>query len=872
VAPAIPSTPTFTLYAAGGTVPPQCQGSWVVRLTVTDDDTPSARTSTGETSVIIGNCATGICINAPTLAAPYITASWDTTSVTVHYHIDSVLYDDPAFAYGMYPRLDILPVGGGAPIYSSVDFNVDPASRGGLLAFHWNGYSSSGTYPPTGQYTVRLTLMDGSLTPRFQSIEPSALQTETVTVAVRPSSDRLVRHQSLEDGSAQANFEYDVTGALGVDAIQWRVRNTAGHVVTSGNGPAVASGPLPWNGRAGAALQAPADFTFEVEAFRGGRSLGVSARHAFTVYRLRLRPVGGAAVPATGLLAYVNADDDNANGVSDLTEVAASENDLVELELSAEPATLSGTLQLKTPTAPAALKVWSTAAKGAEHVLPRSWSRPADALPARLFLEATRAAAAQLQLEFTPTASAARAPETLKLNLAHVEVMQDTNDDHAVGGGDMALYTLRIGRWDNAYDGAFNLHNVADPASFVEQDPSRFYVRIHDPAANQDPAVAEVLRPQLGTLDAGGAAHDDLTELVLRETGPDTGVFLSRSQLLSSEDLEGVLAGDTDDGFAVHDGAAGVVADNAAGDRTHKANIDGKVRLAYTGTGGAGAMNRDVPLCLNARRKLDLRVVIFREPFQDIGYDHDANPGTAHTGAGNNIFNFHDANGNGVHDAGERSEPYVDLSTGGGAMRRGEVLGVANGRGQVVSHAHALSQVRRATEAWAPACIKAQLLGAIQVADAPKRGGVDILEDAQIVTDGAVDEVTPIFTALGPSMTADTVTAVFAAPIVYFATHANALALPPFAQLAGQGEKTFTVLASNLSLEYRTLAHELGHLMLNNGDSPNLQTVFYPALSTHRDNLVNRYRRITHATGTTARTVRPAGDLNAPGNSFLKPF
>jgi hypothetical protein len=54
------------------------------------------------------------------------------------------------------------------------------------------------------------------------------------------------------------------------------------------------------------------------------------------------------------------------------------------------------------------------------------------------------------------------------------------------------------------------------------------------------------------------------------------------------------------------------------------------------------------------------------EPFVDAGFDHDGNPATPSVNPTFGAFDFDDANGNDLHDAGERSEPFTDRNGNGG--------------------------------------------------------------------------------------------------------------------------------------------------------------------------------------------------------------
>jgi hypothetical protein len=284
-APALPSggsASAVTLYTTGTSVPSVCQGVWTLRLTVTDDDTPSA-TGTAETQVIIGNCPQPVCIDSPTAVLPKYLESFQGSNVSIVYHIDSAIYDDPSFLFGMYVRLDILEHGNTTvPVFMSIDPAVLPVSKGGILGFNWNGFTTSGVRPSGSKFDVRVSLLDPNLgTPVFVATESAAIRIETVDVAVLPSSSSYV----FPGGMVQAQFEYRVSGALGIGEIRWRVRNSAGSVVTENAGQSNATGVIEWDGIVSGVAVPPGNYTVEVEAYRSGKSLGVSQRHAFVVLR-----------------------------------------------------------------------------------------------------------------------------------------------------------------------------------------------------------------------------------------------------------------------------------------------------------------------------------------------------------------------------------------------------------------------------------------------------------------------------------------------------------------------------------------------------------------------------------------------------------
>ncbi len=130
-----------------------------------------------------------------------------------------------------------------------------------------------------------------------------------------------------------------------------------------------------------------------------------------------------------------------------------------------------------------------------------------------------------------------------------------------------------------------------------------------------------------------GAAliDDDLTDITLVETGVNTGEFVSRSQLLTSHDLQVNDDANADDEFKAHDGSIGVIDDDLVGDRTHRGEIDGAMRLQYQPGALPSLTTWDVPVCRRSpdeRRRLEIRVTVFNEPFNDIGFDHDGVPAT----------------------------------------------------------------------------------------------------------------------------------------------------------------------------------------------------------------------------------------------------
>jgi hypothetical protein len=103
------------------------------------------------------------------------------------------------------------------------------------------------------------------------------------------------------------------------------------------------------------------------------------------------------------------------------------------------------------------------------------------------------------------------------------------------------------------------------------------------------------------------------------------------------------------------------VADDVMNDRTHKATLDGSLRLVYWNANFPEDIAREYPVCQrdpDERRVLNVQVCILMEPWSDVGY------GPRARGAGNGVFDYQDLDHNGRHDAGEPCEPFIDISAG----------------------------------------------------------------------------------------------------------------------------------------------------------------------------------------------------------------
>lgn len=313
--------------------------------------------------------------------------------------------------------------------------------------------------------------------------------------------------------------------------------------------------------------------------------------------------------------------------------------------------------------------------------------------------------------------AAASDTKVVKFTLAGVnlEFVRDAPPVNVVDASDPAIVFADIGHWgaDNGtgldgYDAGNSVRNGLAPAdNFIDGDPDRFYLRILDAGANTNAGTPQQITASISTLLQNNSVDDNATNIRLDETGPDTGLFVSKALLLTGPDVpfeaftdsngncshngaeaftdsNGNGSYDTDnpdDDFPVHDGFTGTVCDDAPNDRTHRATVDGSMKTVYTTSAGA-VLNSTIPVCERApeaRRVLNMVVHIFREPWEDVGFgpDPDGAGPLNPPGAGNASFDWNDTTGPNVgsHDAGEASEPFIDISSGAVVFARGEAGG-----------------------------------------------------------------------------------------------------------------------------------------------------------------------------------------------------
>ena len=824
---------TFTPLHRGDPIGVACLGRWTARLTVTDDD-PTPASASIDWVFVLGNCAGAICVDWPTTGHPATVNSWENRDVAIYYWIDYVLHSESAVGA---TRIEILPHGSTTAAYVGYDAGPGSSLPGTLLSFNWNGRTNGRRLDAGGDYDLRLTLLDRYGAPvGSPTLQPNAIRMETVEVTVTPESDLYIRHHALEDGSVTAHFGYRIDGATSVDAVRWVIRNALGSRVRSVES-GTAGGAIAWDGRDdGGRVQPPGTYSLAVEAYRGGHRLAASAGYTFHLYRVGARAVSGLVPPPGGLPILVNDDDDDHDGVGDLHQSAPGENDLVAVEITVVPP-LAGSLTVSGIPAgggTSPYRLWGDAGKtGPERAQPLTVLLTAGARPTLLFVEAITSGRVELSPQLTVGGTVLQA-DPLALNLIGLRLLS---------GADAPIFAAKVGLWTDGYNEVDLVLDGSDPLNFVARDPARFYVRVDDAAADTS-ASRDDARVRLGTPDAMGSAtfRDVMTDQTLTETAGHSGQFVSLTQLLTSNDDDGTgIIRNSDDAFEVMGPTLHPVADNAPNDRTHSAGIESAVRVQYLPSGWPTPLTVEIPVCTrhpDERRRVQLRVHVYNEPFQDVGCT-----GCAPDAPGRPTFSFVDRNRNGVHDLGEPSEPYADLSNtppGLAIFRRGDDPMTRNARGGVVTDDYVDREFRKANLAWAPSCLHIERLGPILREDAPRdAAGNDILVNGTVdYLDTRPDELDLIFGSYTASR--GVIETFFAVPLTDFhwpgVVVAGAVTQAPF---SGRSPDQVFIVISGFPVgredhPRRTLAHELGHALTNTDDALSREDatsptyVFYP--------------------------------------------
>ncbi len=802
-------------------------------------------------------------------------------------------YDAPRSNVGANRLWTWVPFGTRAPV--AVDTSSRNLSRVPLdLTFDLEAKTGPDRVYPAGEYEMKVTVTDPF---SFSSATAGKTWRGRFLLAAGTAPEvaaTTVRFKDFDELTAASTWtvDYQVLGVAAFDKIRWKLfRATDGTQVKTGDVATAANvGSFTFKPENGGTVLAPGWYDLQLETLQGATSKGIGAKYRVAIYRMTAKRPGAGAVftrAAPGIYVLRNDDDDNSDGTDDGTQAAAGEDDLVPVEILFEPL-ISGTFQIATSAGPP-IRAWTTAAKGPEWVLPKKILTPASPPPWTIHVEGRNAGAHELRLTHLTTGGIALTNDPYALSVVGLDVLD---------GAAATVDFVRIGNWQNAYGAApaNAVRNDADGSAtgnFAARDGRRFTVQVTDPRRNTNAGTVQTITASLGTLDGAAAVDDNQTNVTLTETGVNTGIFRSVPQLLTSRDTidDGGGLLDPDDDFNAHSGpaAGAAVGDDLPGDRTHRAEIDGAVRVLYQPTGyPAVSFDGSLPVCqrgavrtADSRLVADLNIHVFREPFDDVGFDHDGLPGTPIIGVGNGAFDWAD-DGDGVHERGERSEPYRNFSGGAfvGGLVRGEAFAPAGNpamaRNAMTSDAEIDRHIARTNLALAQACIRVNDLSRV-VQDAPFNAGADILLNGQLTTPAEAQVVYNTFN--GPML--HNVVEVF---YVGNVAGANAESWRPGNVAIVHGEHSIMVLDSGLPVEFRTLAHELGHILTNTPHSPALDVEYYPLAAPaapgvgggvgplFNDQFVNTYRRLFNATETGARTIRAvgAGHTGDAGNSILR--
>ncbi len=151
------------------------------------------------------------------------------------------------------------------------------------------------------------------------------------------------------------------------------------------------------------------------------------------------------------------------------------------------------------------------------------------------------------------------------------------------------LSYVRFGLWDHAFDSstpANVLNGTTEATNFVGSDTRRFYLRIYDPADNKNPAVAETITVDWYTQTSTGSdddhpgysGEDGDDTITLTETGPNTGVFVSKGLMLVADNIDNAQT--TDPGSGNSGGAY-----QDTNHRLRRAALGDKMCFSYSPTG-----------------------------------------------------------------------------------------------------------------------------------------------------------------------------------------------------------------------------------------------------------------------------------------------
>ena len=165
--------------------------------------------------------------------------------------------------------------------------------------------------------------------------------------------------------------------------------------------------------------------------------------------------------------------------------------------------------------------------------------------------------------------------------LCPAAVVSDPNNTYQVDNTNPILTYVRFGLWDNAFDSstpANVLNGNAESANFVGSDSRRFYIRVYDPSANHSATTADTVTVDWYTQTSSGADddHPATDTITLTETGPNTGLFVSKALMLVTDEVDNAQV--TNTGLT----GGGNAAEGAADHRLRRAALGDTMCYAYT--------------------------------------------------------------------------------------------------------------------------------------------------------------------------------------------------------------------------------------------------------------------------------------------------
>ncbi|MGD9873004.1 MAG: hypothetical protein AB7T27_01920 [Kiritimatiellia bacterium] len=133
----------------------------------------------------------------------------------------------------------------------------------------------------------------------------------------------------------------------------------------------------------------------------------------------------------------VNLDDDNANGIPDKDDpgAVAGEDDLEAITLKLEPDALSsGTLTLEAISSGDKIRIWESAIRETEAVLPKTWVLGSDTVPATLYVEGIGASisARDVELRLIYSSGNTQCDDSIKLTVFYPRLIPDFNHDRSI--------------------------------------------------------------------------------------------------------------------------------------------------------------------------------------------------------------------------------------------------------------------------------------------------------------------------------------------------------------------------------------------------------------------------------------------------------